>query len=180
MQIERMQHQSSGSAALSRQSAETLAQGLGWFSIALGLTELLAPRSLTRSLGMDGHETLVQAYGLREIATGIGILSSEQPAPWMWGRVGGDALDVSSLLPALNDNNPQKHNVGLALAAVAGVTVLDIVCAQALSSDANSRPIYDYSDRSGLPGGPSAMRGAARDFEIPRDFRTPEALRPYP
>ena len=23
------------------------------------------------------------------------------------------------------------------------------------------------------------MRGAARDFEVPRDFRTPEALRPY-
>src|SRR4051812_11625728 len=175
-----MNRQSNHSAALPRQSAQALAQGLGWFSIALGLTEMLAPRSLTRSLGMEGHETLVQAYGLREIATGIGILSAEQPASWVWGRVGGDALDITSLVPALNDNNPQRHNVGLALAAVAGVTVLDIVCAQALSSQANSRPLYDYSDRSGLPGGASAMRGAARDFEIPRDFRTPEALRPYP
>ena len=26
---------------------------------------------------------------------------------------------------------------------------------------------------------PQQMRGAARDFEVPRDFRTPEALRPY-
>jgi hypothetical protein len=65
-----MMHRQSGhSAALSQQSAQSLAQGLGWFSIALGLTEMLAPRSLTRSLGMEGHETLVQAYGLREIAT---------------------------------------------------------------------------------------------------------------
>jgi hypothetical protein len=176
-----MHRQSGHSAALSQQSAQSLAQGLGWFSIALGLTEMLAPRSLTRSLGMEGHETLVQAYGLREIATGIGILSSQQPAPWIWGRVGGDALDVSSLLPGLRDDNPQKHNVGLALAAVAGVTVLDLVCAQALSSNSgHSRRIYDYSDRSGLLGGPSAMHGAARDFEVPRDFRAPEAIRPYP
>jgi hypothetical protein len=175
-----MNYQSNRSATLSRQSAQSLAQGLGWFSIALGLTEMLAPRSLTRCLGMEGHETLVQAYGLREIATGIGILSSEQPAPWMWGRVGGDALDISSLVPGLSDDNPQKHNVGLALAAVAGVTLLDIVCAQALSSNSGSRPLYDYSDRSGLQDGPAAMHGAARDFEVPRDFRTPEALRPYP
>jgi hypothetical protein len=175
-----MNYRSNHSAALSGQTAQSLAQGLGWFSIALGLTEMLAPRSLTRSLGMEGHETLVQAYGLREIATGVGILSSQQPAPWMWGRVGGDALDISSLMPALSDENPQKQNAALALAAVAGVTVLDIVCAQALSSNhGRSRAIYDYSDRSGLPAEPSAMRGAARDFEIPRDFRTPEPLRPY-
>ena len=176
-----MSHQTNNSAALSPQSAQTLAQGLGWFSIGLGLTEIMAPRSLTRALGMEGHETLVQAYGLREIATGIGILCSKQPAPWMWGRVGGDALDITSLMPGLSDDNPQKHNVGLALAAVAGVTVLDIICAQALSANAaQPHRIYDYSDRSGLPGGPNAMRGAASDFEVPRDFRTPEALRPYP
>jgi hypothetical protein len=174
-----MAHQSN-SAALSQQSAQTLAQGLGWFSIGLGLAELLAPRSLTRALGMQGHETLVQAYGLREIATGVGILSSGQPAPWLWGRVGGDALDITSLMPGLSEDNPQKHNVGLALAAVAGVTVLDIICAQALTANAaQPQRIYDYSDRSGLPGGANAVRGAASDFQVPRDFRTPEALRPY-
>jgi hypothetical protein len=175
-----MAHQSN-SAALSQQSAQTLAQGLGWFSIGLGLAELLAPRSLTRALGMQGHETLVQAYGLREIATGIGILSSNQPAPWVWGRVGGDALDISSLMPGLSEDNPRQHNVGLAIAAVAGVTVLDVICAQALSANAaQPQRIYDYSHRSGLPGGPNAVRGAAGDFPVPRDFRTPEALRPYP
>jgi hypothetical protein len=174
-----MAHQNN-SAALSQQSAQTLAQGLGWFSIGLGLAELLAPRSLTRALGMQGHETLVQAYGLREIATGVGILSSGQPAPWLWGRVGGDALDITSLMPGLSEDNPQKHNVGLALAAVAGVTVLDIICAQALTVNAaQPQRIYDYSDRSGLPGGANAVRGAASDFQVPRDFRTPEALRPY-
>ena len=37
----------------------------------------------------------------------------------------------------------------------------------------------DYGDRSGLPRPPEAMRGAARDFEVPQDMRVPELLRPY-
>jgi hypothetical protein len=34
---------------------------LGWFSIGLGLAEILAPRALCRALGMEGREALVQA-----------------------------------------------------------------------------------------------------------------------
>ena len=49
---------------------DTLARGLGMFSIGLGLAEVFAARSLTRFLGMEGHETLIRAYGLREIANG--------------------------------------------------------------------------------------------------------------
>ena len=70
------------------ETAHSMARGLGWFSIGLGLAEILAPRALTRGLGMEGHEQIVRAYGVREIATGIGILSSTHPVPWIWGRVG--------------------------------------------------------------------------------------------
>src|SRR4051812_49131148 len=101
-------------------ATDALARGLGVFSIALGLVELLAARSLTRALGMQGNETLVQAYGAREIATGIGILASKDPTPWIWGRVGGDALDIATLVTGLDEDNPNRGNVGLALAAVAG------------------------------------------------------------
>jgi hypothetical protein len=130
---------------------------------------------------MQGAEGLVQAYGVREIASGIGILASQQPAPWIWSRIGGDALDVATLAAGLTDDNPKRGNVGLALAAVMGVTALDVFCAQALSAgEAPSRPVADYSDRSGLPRPPAAMRGAARDAHIPHDMRQPEAMRPYP
>jgi hypothetical protein len=159
-------------------STGALARGLGWFSIALGVAEVLAPRALARTLGMDGSEALLRAYGLREIATGVGILAARDPAPWIWGRVGGDALDIATLATGLNDDNPQKQNVGLALAAVAGVTLLDVACVQALSNGA-PRPIRDYSNRSGLPRPPEVMRGAARDFKVPRDMRIPEAMRPF-
>jgi hypothetical protein len=113
---------------LSSENAHSLARGLGWFSIGLGLAEVLAPRALTRGLGMQGSEQLLQAYGLREIATGIGILSSEQAAPWIWGRLAGDALDIATLSTGLKEDNPKRENVGIALAAVAGVTALDLVC----------------------------------------------------
>ncbi len=133
---------------------------------------------------MRGQARLIQAYGVREIATGIGILTSSGPgrAPWIWGRVGGDALDLATLAGGLDGDNPRRANVGVAVAAVAGVTVLDLLCARQLAEEGEPEhrpPLRDYSGRSGLPRPPEAMRGAARDLEIPRDMRVPEALRPY-
>ena len=175
---------------LSAQNAHSVARGLGWFSIGLGLAEILAPRALTRGLGMEGHEQIVRAYGVREIATGIGILSSTHPVPWIWGRVGGDALDIATLATGLQQDNPKKENVELALVAVAGVTALDVVCGASLARHSlarhsspklrRRRPAIDYHRRTGFPKPPEQMRGAARDFEVPRDMRTPEALRPFP
>lgn len=111
---------------------QTLATGLGWFSVGLGLYEMLAPRHLARFLGTD-QTTLIQAYGLREIGTGIGILTNRRPAEWVWGRVGGDALDLATLATGLDEDNPRRGNVALAMAAVAGVAALDVLCARQLS-----------------------------------------------
>lgn len=162
-------------------SAETLARGLGWFSIGLGLMEVMAPRTLARAFGMRGSEALLAGYGLREIGTGIGILASDNPKPWIWGRVGGDALDIGTLATGLSDKNPRKENVRLALAAVAGVTMLDVICVQGLGANGAQSPrsVWDYSNRRGMARSAEAMRGVARDFEIPRDMRIPEPMRPF-
>jgi hypothetical protein len=71
--------------------------------------------------------------------------------------------------------------VAAALAFAGGATALDVYCAQALSrsSPVPLAPLRDYSDRSGFPRPPEEMRGAARDFVAPRDFRTPEPLQPF-
>lgn len=151
-----------------------LATGLGWFSIALGAIELLASRSITRALGMRGDENLIRLYGVRELATGVGILTSEDPAPWLWARVGGDALDLGTLGIHFNDENRKKDQVGIALANVAMVTALDVYCAQRLGKKSKEQPmLHDYSNRSGLPRPPAEMRGAARDFDMPRDMTQP-------
>lgn len=163
-------------------AAIALAEGLGWFSIALGALEVLAPRGVARTLGMEGQTGLVRACGVREIATGIGILATGNPKPWIWGRLAGDALDLAGLTMGLRHDNPRKEAVALALAAVAGVTLLDGICAAALSHSEARAPLAprpDYRDRRGLPAAPDVMRGAARDFEVPRDMRVPEAMRPY-
>ncbi|MGO4387419.1 cyclase dehydrase [Microvirga sp. 2YAF29] len=162
-------------------ATDTLARGLGLFSIALGIAEVVAPRTLARALGMKGQEGLIAGYGVREIATGIGILASKDPTPWIWGRVAGDGLDLATLATALEGDNPKKSNVGIAMAAVAGVTALDVYCAQTLSRETPHPlpPLQDYSDRTGYPSGIEQSHGAARDFEVPRDFRIPDALRPY-
>jgi hypothetical protein len=110
-----------------------LANGLGWFSIGLGLYELLAPKHLGRTLGMEDKAALLQAYGAREIATGLGILANRRPTEWVWGRVAGDFVDLATLTPGLDGDNPRRGNVTLAMAAVAGVTLLDVLCAKQLS-----------------------------------------------
>ena len=159
---------------------KTVAYGLGWFSLALGLTELLFARGLARTLGMRGQEGLIRGYGMREIATGIGILASkDNPAPGIWGRVAGDALDIAKLAKYATAGNPERGNVAIALGAVAGATAMDVIVAQQLpvqEQEAESAA-RDYSDRSGFPMGVEAARGAARDFKAPGDMRTPEAMR---
>jgi hypothetical protein len=111
-----------------------LAVGLGWFSIGLGLAELAATGPLTRWLGVEDHAKLVRAYGLREIATGAAILTGSRIAPLLWGRVAGDALDLASLGAALRDENSNRKAVAIAIGAVVGVTLLDVVGGKALSA----------------------------------------------
>src|SRR5262249_6178371 len=72
---------------------ERVAHALGWFSIGLGLAEVLAGKALGKALGMEDRVGLIRGFGAREIATGFGILSQPRPTMWIWGRVAGDAMD---------------------------------------------------------------------------------------
>src|SRR3954452_9967228 len=90
---------------MSRGSVRGLARGLGWFSIALGMTEVIAPGKVAKMLGMQGQESVIRAYGVREITSGFGILASKRPAPWLWSRVGGDVLDIATLVAARSKAN---------------------------------------------------------------------------
>jgi uncharacterized membrane protein len=122
--------------------AERLATALGWFSIGLGLAEVLAPKGLARLIGVrDDHPVLFRVLGLREIASGIGILAQPKPAGWVWSRVAGDAIDLSLLCSALMSDDSDRNRVVAATAAVVGVTALDVLNAQQLSNNHGSRGI---------------------------------------
>jgi len=105
-----------------------LARFLGWFSIGLGAAEIVAPATIARISGTRNHKRLVRIYGLREVAAGVGILTQPGAARWLWARVGGDAVDMASIIRGARRRR-RKATVG-ALAAVAGVAALDIICAQ--------------------------------------------------
>ncbi len=109
------------------------ANGLGWFSLGLGVTEVLAAEPLARALGIKSS-ALVRVFGAREIAAGLGILLRDRKAAGVWSRIAGDGLDLAVLGWALRPSNRQRGNAALALAAVAPVVALDLLCGARLSS----------------------------------------------
>jgi uncharacterized membrane protein len=121
--------------------AERRARGLGWFSIALGLTQIGAPRTVARLIGLkddDDTRTTMFAIGLREITSGIGILSGRPHSTgWLWSRVGGDLMDLALLGKALNSDNSDRGRVAAATAAVLGVTLVDLLTGQQLGRESN-------------------------------------------
>lgn len=176
-----MEQQSNDSSSPGAMSLDGMAIGLGWFSIGRGLAELLAPRAMARATGMPGLEALIRAYGLREIVNGIGLLAADDPRPWLWARVAGDTLDMSTLAAHAGADNPQAGNARMAMLLASSIGAIDLVCARAADVKAKARlgTRFDYSDRVGMARPAAAMRGAAADFVAPADMRPPPALRPY-
>jgi len=118
---------------------EGLARGLGWFSIGLGLAEVAAPRRVSKMIGVRGKEGTLRAFGVREITSGVGILTrGSRPTGWVWSRVAGDILDLAFLGSALKSGSRDRGKTLAAIGAVAGVTVLDARCAQRLSDSSRS------------------------------------------
>jgi uncharacterized membrane protein len=111
-----------------------LARALGWFSVGLGLAELAAPRRLARLIGLaerpEERLLLLRALGVRELASGAGILAGRRPTGWLWSRVAGDAMDLGLLGRGLRLPDADARRVTMATAAVAGVTALDVFCAE--------------------------------------------------
>jgi hypothetical protein len=141
---------------------DRLARGLGWFSIALGLAEMLAPRRFTAFLGMRGREPLVRAFGAREIASGVLSLSIDKQVG-LWSRVAGDAVDLMALYRAFGPGNRKRDNVFIAMAMVGGIAAVDLLAAQGTRVKHARQPsdARDYSDRSGFPQGLIAARQSA-------------------
>ncbi len=110
-------------------------ESVGLVEHGIGGGGALAPRQVGQATGVRNHRFL-KAYGLREIATGIGILQSPQPAKWMWGRVAGDVLDIATLSAVVADRSCHRGRALAAMTAVAGVTAPDAPCAAQLSAAA--------------------------------------------
>src|SRR5215210_4652208 len=118
-------------------NTEHLARFLGWFSIGLGITEIIAPRQLAAMIGVENKPGLFRLMGLREIGSGIAILSQEEPAGAVWSRVAGDMLDLALLGTQLDSDNPEREKTVAATMSVLGVTAVDLYTARSLSDQSN-------------------------------------------
>ncbi|MGI9041862.1 MAG: SRPBCC family protein [Gemmatimonadales bacterium] len=149
---------------------EGLARALGWFSIGLGLTQILAPRGVARLIGVraddDTRKTMI-GLGLRELTSGLGILTRPQPAGWVWSRVGGDAMDLALLGSAMKSGHSNKSRVTAATAAVVGVTILDVIAGQRLTQSSNG---------NGSRSVPGAKTGITHVKQVITVNRSPEEV----
>jgi uncharacterized membrane protein len=133
--------------------AGALTKGLGLFSLVLGIAELAAPRQVARLIGVhDDEDTceLLRACGLREITSGMGILTRPNETGWLWSRVGGDVMDLALLGSAMRTPGARQERLLGAVAAVAGVTVLDMLASQRSRQDSDAmwqRRFYESEGR---------------------------------
>jgi hypothetical protein len=155
-----------------------LARGLGVFSLALGSAQLAAPGAVARLAGVQGDgpavRTVTSLVGTRELAQGAGILSGRGTAGWVWSRVAGDVVDIATLAVGASRKGAAPMRLGLGLAALAGVTVADVVTARGLSRGAaTGRGSAGPSppSRSTGPGRRRTATGATSDTS-PSSWRT--------
>jgi uncharacterized membrane protein len=121
-----------------------LPRALGVLSLGLGAAALGTPGLVSRVIGVDdsalARTVLLRAVGVRELVPVAGLLASGTPAGWVWGRVAGDTMDLAALAVAWRDRRGERRRrVGNALAAVAGITALDLLAAVLASRAATSR-----------------------------------------
>jgi uncharacterized membrane protein len=117
---------------------DPIARGLGAFSFALGVPQVLAPGRMNRMIGVkdDASSRLwMRVVGVREIAAGIGIFSERRPKEWVWARVAGDTMDLALLGSALRGKTDHPARTLAATGAVIGAFAADLMDSLRLSRD---------------------------------------------
>jgi uncharacterized membrane protein len=120
----------------SQEEAQKRARNLGLFSLGLGLTQVLAPATVARLIGLPNKPAArlaLRMIGARELLSGFGLLSRAQPGVWAWGRVAGDVMDLVLLGDALTSRRAARPRIAAAAAVVAGAAAVDTVSAARLS-----------------------------------------------
>jgi len=130
------------------------ARALGWYSVALGTTELLAGRRLAQVLGMPNRTRRIRLFGTRELVHAALVFT--QPAIGVSSRVIGDVMDLASLAAALKFEHPARTRVGVALGLVTATTVTDTLCALQLVGA--GRPIGGVSPTAVRRNAPTLLQ----------------------
>lgn len=130
---------------------QQMASGLGWFSVGLGLAEIFAPQALGQLIGAGSASRYLPLLGLREVASGVGILRGKRPAAGLISRVAGDVMNLMFLAAAANSRNADPARLSAAAVAIAGVTALDVIASERVSERPKAgQSECDSEDHSGV------------------------------
>ncbi|HEU4632090.1 MAG TPA: SRPBCC family protein [Gemmatimonadaceae bacterium] len=142
-----MHHRPADAARRPARGDARLADAIGWFSVGLGLAQLVVPDRVARLVGVETGtrgRAVMRTLGARELASGIGILTASSPGPWLWARVAGDVTDLALLGNVATEEQARRRRTAAAAAAVLGIAALDAVTGERLTRQ---------------PGMPQAARG---------------------
>jgi hypothetical protein len=158
---------------------EPLADFLGWFSLGLGVPQVAAPGAVCRAIGVrkdPGSRAWIRLVGVRELSAAAGILGQRRPAPWVWARVAGDAMDLTLLVTALLTRRERPRRILAAIGMVQGIAVADVVAAVRLRRD---EPDQQDDDRSTHLTAAITVRRAPEDvYRFFREQRPPPGAKP--
>ncbi|MDP9373117.1 MAG: hypothetical protein M3Q65_11835 [Chloroflexota bacterium] len=93
-----------------------LARGIGWASLAMGLT-ILAPTRAARLFGLGARPALMRAIGARDLVIGLGLLRRGDSALWLRLQALADATDAALVGAGLLTNTFARGRAALWLIA---------------------------------------------------------------
>lgn len=121
-------------------TTQRASKALGWFSVALGVTQIVKPELVATMSGFDdrGGRAVIRFTGFRELITGLGILRRPREARWLWVRFAGDVIDLAYLGYKLGTSQSRLRLSG-SIASVLALTAIDGMVAQNLERPARWR-----------------------------------------
>lgn len=123
-------------------AATKVARKVGWLSIGLGVTELVAPRAFARVTGISRGHLETRLNGVRKVAAGVGILRQPVRAVGSVTQLGGNLIALAKLRNAGLLSEPREPKRGrrvLTVAAIAGGTVVGAICVKKLTGSNGHR-----------------------------------------
>lgn len=124
----KLERERRGAPGAGVESIARLTEGLGYFSLALGSSQILSPGRVNRLIGVRDDaraRRLQRLVGLQELGAAAGILLLRRPAPWLWIRTAGDVLHLGMLGRALVAKRESSPRLGAAIVSVTGCLVAD-------------------------------------------------------
>ncbi len=119
-----------------RTGAERRAKVLGFVSLGVGVVALFAPSAVAKLIGAPDtskSRLVLRLMGLREAASGAGLLIHPDSAGWLWSRVAGDVMNLGLLGGSFTSVRVKRGRLAVAAGAVLGATAVDTISAARVS-----------------------------------------------